>query len=312
MKFRDLTLLSLFAILTACGSDEPTPTPPTPLEPVVSMAEIEVLDYSPAPGQFINELPPYEVGNTAADMAAKAENYLTSGNMVCLGGWGGNVTIRLKKPLARVEGKPSFRVLGNAFYSDGSTTVPRYGSSEPGVILVMADKNGNGKPDDGEWLEIAGSETAYSIESYTVTYTRPDVEPSDLDVDDYIAWKASDGASGFIPKLQYHIQPYFPQWITAKTLTFKGRRLPDNGVLNEETGFYEQRCFDFGYADAHPNTADESLIYLDWAVNSKGEQGVVDKIDFIKVYTGVLQVNGWLGECSTEISGIQRIDYVSK
>ena len=315
MKLRNIALLSLLAILSACGSDEPTPpepTPPTPVEPVISTAEIDVIDYSPAPGQFINELPPYVEGNTAADMTTKADNYLKTGNMVCLGSWGGNITIRLKQPITRVEGKPSFRVLGNAFYSDGSTTTPKYGSSEPGVILVMTDKNGNGQPDDGEWLEIAGSETANSKSPYTVTYTRPDIEPEDPDVEEYIAWSATNGDHGYIPKNQYHVQAYYPKWVAAKTLTFTGRRLPDNGRQDEETGYYELRCFDYGYADAHPNTVDESLIYLDWAVDSKGVKVAVDKIDFIKIYTGVLQVNGWLGECSTEVSGIQRIDYVKK
>ena len=28
-------------------------------------------------------------------------------------------------------------------------------------------------------------------------------------------------------------------------------------------------------------------------------------VDFVKIYTGVHQVNGWLGECSTEVMGVE-------
>jgi hypothetical protein len=42
-----------------------------------------------------------------------------------------------------------------------------------------------------------------------------------------------------------------------------------------------------------------------WAVNSKGQKVSLPGVDFIKIYTGVNQENGWLGECSTEISGVE-------
>ena len=46
-------------------------------------------------------------------------------------------------------------------------------------------------------------------------------------------------------------------------------------------------------------------IDIDWAVNSKGQKVHLPGVDFIKIYTGVNQENGWLGECSTEISGVE-------
>ncbi|MBR5435560.1 MAG: PKD domain-containing protein [Muribaculaceae bacterium] len=302
-------LLGFLVIFTACGSDDPTPPDPE-LHPVVSTDKVKVLDYAPAPGQFVNELPKYDAGNTLADMIAKVQKYIDNTDPVTLGSWGGSITFRLSQPIKRVEGRPSFRVLGNAFYSTESETPPHFGSSEPGIILVMTDTNGNGLPDD-EWFEISGSETANSLSPYTVTYNRPASEPEEYPAEGYIKWTAGNGDKGSITKLEYHTQPYYPQWVSSSTLTFSGRRLPDNGVYDEETGLYNLKCYDYGYADSQPNHLDASLIYLDWAIKANGLPANVKQIDFIKVYTGVLQENGWLGECSTEVCGVQRIDYVA-
>ena len=56
-------LLGFLVIFTACGGDDPTPPDPE-VHPVVSTDKVKVLDYAPAPGQFVNELPKYEDGNT--------------------------------------------------------------------------------------------------------------------------------------------------------------------------------------------------------------------------------------------------------
>ncbi len=41
------------------------------------------------------------------------------------------------------------------------------------------------------------------------------------------------------------------------------------------------------------------------AVDANGKKVHLPGVDFIKIYTGVNQENGWLGECSTEITGIE-------
>ena len=107
--------------------------------------------------------------------------------------------------------------------------------------------------------------------------------------------------------MSFHRQSYFPQWISDETLTFKGTRLPDNGINesdNPDQPYYVLHPFDWGYADNHPNTSDRSCIRIDWAVDTDGNPAELPGVDFIKVYTGVNQVNGWVGECSTEIIGI--------
>ena len=42
---------------------------------------------------------------------------------------------------------------------------------------------------------------------------------------------------------------------------------------------------------------------LDWAVDADGNAVHLTHVDFIKVYCGILQECGWLGETSTEVKG---------
>ena len=50
-----------------------------------------VYEYRPAPGQFVNELPEYNAGDTEETMRQKAEDRLAynAGSMITLGGYGG-------------------------------------------------------------------------------------------------------------------------------------------------------------------------------------------------------------------------------
>ena len=44
---------------------------------------------------------------------------------------------------------------------------------------------------------------------------------------------------------------------------------------------------------------------IGWAVDSKGQAVKLPGVDFIKIYTGVNQYCGWLGETSTEVGKIE-------
>ena len=57
----------------------------------------------------------------------------------------------------------------------------------------------------------------------------------------------------------------------------------------------------YGYVDNSPSVDDNSAIDIDWAVDREGNPVELPGVDFIKVYNGVNQENGWLGECSTEV-----------
>ena len=214
---------------------------------------------------------------------------------------------------------------GNGFQAQGSSTAG--GSSEPGIVMVSRDENGNGIPDD-PWYELAGSEynNPKTQKHFTITYYKPDDSqfgPLGMNQyhDQYIRWTCNSVDSlqeGYIRKNYWHSQSYWPQWVEGETLTFEGTKLPCNAA-NEGTGnteYWVQRFYDWGYVDnrtdwSYGYTYDDPAGYetankgfkLDWAVNDDGTPKELKKIDFVKVYCAVLQQCGWLGETSTEVCG---------
>ena len=264
----------------------------------------KVFEYVPAPGQFVNTMPEWTEGDDAAAMASKAYDYMVpDGSMITLGGYGGYVVVGFDHPIVNTDGARDIYIEGNAFQASATTT--RGGSCEPGVVLVAYDINGNGRPDDNEWFEIRGSEYDNSRHSYVCTYHRP---ASD---DDDILWTDNQGNEGYIFKNQFHAQPYWPQWLADReTLEFRGTRLPDNGEDESGNGtYYVLSQFDYGYADNAPNLVDgswneDAKIDIDWAVDLQGNSVKMPGVDFIKIYTGVNQSNGWIGENSTELCRI--------
>lgn len=261
---------------------------------------VEVIDYSPAPGQFINIVPAYAAGDDATAINRKATDALNSGDYISLGAWGGSITLRLDRYIRNIPGRADFAVLGNAYYTPAASDGRQCGNSEPGIILVMEDRNRNGKPDDG-WYEIPGSENARATDAtYSVTYNI--LGPRQ------ITWTDNLGATGTLyDGSDYHEQPFVPQWLNVgKTMTFTGRRLPDNGFYDSESMQYKQYVYD-GYADCRPNNDAARGIDISSAVDTDGRPANLSRVDFIRIYTAVLQVNGPMGECSTEVAGIEAL-----
>lgn len=317
-RYAIMIIVILAMAVTSCGEpDEPTISNPPENEepnedsiPSSLIAEsirldVMVLDYMPAPGQFVNEIPEYELGDTREIMNAKASKSLCDGNVISLGAWGGYVTIKLSQTLPNIEGKADFRIVGNGVYANDASNAIRIGSSEPGIVLVMRDENENGKDDD-TWYELQGNQTMNGIANYKVTYFCPAESATD---NEYIAWSANNGDNGWLNRTAEHQQDYFPKWIDNITsMTFEGRRLPNNGSFNSTTNRFDLACYD-GYADSHPNNVEASCLDIDDAIDAMGNSVTLSSIDFIKVYTGVLQANGPLGECSTEVAAIEQIVY---
>ena len=67
----------------------------------------KVVDYSPAPGQFVNTMPAYEKGDDAAKMAQKCTDMLANNkrDMITLGAFGGSVTFHFDHSVANIAGK---------------------------------------------------------------------------------------------------------------------------------------------------------------------------------------------------------------
>jgi hypothetical protein len=280
----------------------------------------KVYDYTPAPGQFINDLPEYEPGDTKADMIRKAEEAIANNNrgMISLGGYGGYVVFGFDHLVENLPGKYDFKVLGNAFIANANPNpdAPRDGGScEPGVVMVSYDANDNGLPDD-PWYELAGSEYRKSetIRNYQITYYKPDEnKPREPDlgypyINDltYIRWTTNGHDNGYLYRNTFHSQPYYPQWLTEETLVFEGTKLADNYVDESGNGsYYVQYAYPWGYVDNFPNNDPRSGLSIEWAVDEEGNPVQLAGIHFVKVYTGVNQYCGWLGETSTEILGAE-------
>lgn len=283
----------------------------------------KVFEFKPAPGQFVNDLPIANDGDTPERILSRANTYLAkkNGDLISLGAFGGYVVFGFDHTIVNVKGKRDFRVLGNAFWAEANpnpNSTMRGGSSEAGVIMVAYDKNKNGLPDD-QWYEIEGGghKMPKTIQNYEITYYRPD--PNKIPVPggttgsvgfvdmEYIFWKDNQGKNGYLIQnnAYNHSLDYWPKWLRDQSsITYKGTRLPDNAVDESGTGsYFVQYAFLYGYADNAPNNDDDSGIDINWAVDEKGNKVMLPGIDFVKVYNGLNQQAGWLGETSTEIMG---------
>lgn len=265
----------------------------------------KVYEYRPAPGQFVNVYPEYESGDDAAAMAEKAGEQLCGDKnpgMISLGGYGGYVIFGFDHSIVNVAGEYDFKVYGNVLSGGGS--------SEPGIVMVSKDENGDGVPND-TWYELAGSEynSSSTKKNYEITYYKPDENKTAtgsgvISDSTYIRWTTNyrDEASGYVMKNIYHSQSYYPLWLSDTQLEFSGTRIANNATLSG--GNYYLNSYDWGYVDNIYNE-NEPGLKIDWAVDADGNSVTLSSIDFVKVYTAVNQYCGWIGETSTEVCGAE-------
>ena len=273
----------------------------------------KVYEYTPAPGQFINELktggfdgtqttPEAAIAYAERRMSEVDNNGNPYPNWVSLGGFGGYIVVGFDHSIDN-SGDYDLAVLGNSFS----------GSSEPGIVWVMQDENGNGLPDD-TWYELAGSETgkAETIRNYEVTYYRPSGASMP------VQWTDNQGNSGEVDYLtQFHRQEYYyPLWIEADSYTLRGTCLaPRNYDASGNGSYWVNAEYDWGYADNFSPVdregegdnsnaiANTNHFKISNAIDIDGESISLDFIDFVKVQCGVNTKSGWLGEVSTEVFG---------
>lgn len=290
--------------------EEEQPSPDAP-----SAYANKVLAYCPAPGQFMNtSTTAYEKGFSAEDVRRKAEEKLKDPYLclLSLGGFGGSIVVGFDHTVPNISGAYDFKIYGNASYdSFGTLTGALGGSSEPGIVLVSKDVNGNGLADD-EWYELKGSEydSKHTIKDYAITYHRPASPLSS------VKWTDNQGNTGYVYRNETHTKnDYYPAWIEEDEMTFYGSRLKDNAVNEPRPGMPEHwvgYCYAYGYADNHPNDEKGALFKIDWAVDKEGRAVKLDGIDFVKIYTAVNQYCGWMGEISTEVQVVEDLHFAKK
>lgn len=281
----------------------------------------EVLEFLPAPGQFVN--------TTTADMAAAKrlaytveDGKLHAGrSTVSLGGFGGYIVFRFNHDVVNRDGV-DFVILGNAF---GDAQYPQYSNSEPGIVQVAFDANGNGVRDDDEsWYELKSENRAEEVEctDYEITYYRPD----DLSAISDISWTDNLGGSGVIPTAEvaqfysqciYPLGGYFADGNVPEKLVFRGTKLKNNAKNMGGDGdaqYWTHETLSVGYADNFsddydaivgndPDTKGGNKFDISDAIDADGNPVALDKITFVRVYNPINQQCGRVGETSPEICG---------
>ena len=252
----------------------------------------KVYEYTPAPGQFIND---GVTLTTQEEACSYAFERLSQGQFVSLGAFGGYLIAGFDHSVeSSTDGGFDLQITGNAHSS----------SSEPGIIWVSQDENGNGLPDD-TWYELRGSEYGKpeTWQDYAVTYYRPSSNGTSIE------WTDNRGSSGTVDYIPaYHSQEtYFPLWITADSYTLRGTRLEDRLVDENGNGsLWIGHPFDWGYADNWSGTdPDIDKFRISDAVRWDGEPADLTYIDFVKIQCGVQAKGGWTGEQSTELTLIR-------
>ena len=250
----------------------------------------KVYEFLAAPGQFVNE--GYSA-STMADANAYAESRLIAGNgeqYLSLGAWGGSVVVGFDHSIIN-DGGYNIQIRGNSFN----------GSSEPGIVWVMQDENGDGLPND-TWYELKGSDYATETLDYAVTYYKPS-SPKQA-----VQWTDSKGVSGSIDYMGgYHTQDYYyPNWVTTKSYTIYGSLLKHKTTFTG--GNWVNGSFDWGYADnwsssdrIFPTIENCNHFKISNAVDWEGKAVNLQYIDFVKVQTAVNMKAGIIGENSTEV-----------
>lgn len=268
---------------------------------------VTVYEFMPAPGQFIRNFP----GSNMKDACDYVKGCLNTENnksrYVSLGAWGGYIIVSLDHSIYnKPESSPGkdgydFSIVGNPFK----------GSSEPGIVYVMQDENGDGLPND-TWYELRGSETGKpeTIQNYAVTYFRPPAANMPLQ------WMDNRGNAGTID-----LNPQFPKWVKSEQYTLYGTRLKANSRLAD---MWYNDAYQWGYADNwgediltegdnHDADAVGNAFKIENAMYPNGillkDRGAeLRYIDFIKVHTGVQSKAGILGEVSTEVYNFVDLD----
>lgn len=288
-------LPAFFLVFVGCNKDEEIIIDNDGNDPSAPESSLpyRVMEYTPAPGQYIND--PTNGGvdiKEPSEAIEYAEKRLSNSRYVSLGSWGGYIVVKFDKRIDN-SGDYDFAIGCNAFDT----------SNEPGIVWVMQDTNGNGLPDD-TWYELKGSyfgQEGYE-RNYWVRYYRPDMKSA-------TQWEDSNGEKGEVQWLgSYHSQDYYyPEWIKEDSYVLYGSRLPARAEQDDVTGNWINSPFDWGYADNFGRDFfkdnNSNKFKISNAVNENNEPVNLDYINFVKVQTAINNSSGWLGENSTEVTG---------
>jgi hypothetical protein len=262
----------------------------------------KVYEYMPAPGHQVNGYT--IVGDLIRDGASMQEvcdtvmSHWKKMWSVSMGAQGGYVVAGFDHSVEN-SGDYDLAIKGNPFSYQ----------SEPGIIWVSQDVNGDGLPND-PWYELAGSEYGTDNETmeYAITYYKPKSPRS------HTAWRDSFGQTGIVPYMSlWNTHAYYWQdWVGGTEHTYFGTRLKDTHTY--ENGYTMEPPFAWGYVDNQgsdyfKNDAFDALNAMGYykisnAKTWNGKDAHLQYIDFVKIQTAQTGYSPNLGDISTEVYGI--------
>jgi len=257
------------------------------LSPFIS----KVFDYKYGPGQHASLISSNWNGDDFIGQPWTGIKSYTS-----LGGWGGYI-------IAGFD-----HIVKNGDGADFAIFTQPGPASEPAVVYIMSDTNGDGIPNDGEWSEIKGSEynNPETIHNYQVTYYKPADNGN-------VTWKDNKGAKGILVPVFDTSSWWWSGYGNKTEVVFNGEKLPDaykniSTRADIENWIVRSGMFTFGYSECYNNldynnSLKANILDISDAVDNTGNKTKISGISFIKVQSGVFQIAGWLNEISPEISG---------
>jgi hypothetical protein len=242
---------------------------------------MDCFDYCPAPGELLGAEPPIDFSDFATEetVRQKSEDKLRGKDLLAGGGYdgwslgdcGGYVIFGFDHSVEKRYG-------GGELYIKGNTPEPpQAAAGEPGIVWVMQDSNGNGKPDD-VWYELRGEaySQSYNIRRYALAWFRPYIKGGVS----HGSWADNRGKSGS------HYSANFPFSVKGASVTFVLSHL-EHDDLDYAAGYVDiYQCDTFNIADA---------------VQADGTPIDLAHIDFVKVQSACF--NPYKGEdLSTELA----------
>ena len=286
-----------------------------------------VLEYTPAPGQFVNNAVFNDAAKALGPPLGGGTSAPNNESVITLGAFGGSITLGFDAPITDDPLNPyglDLIVFGNALWTGGDPT-RRF--AEAGIIEVARDSNGNGLPDD-PWYVIPGSGLP-AVPGSVAAIQQWDDDPGTPTPPNNPAWYPDNAQFPEIPS-NYSTSGFdLPAAFQTVPLLNPG------GAGSVDESF-------FGYADLSPtlllgdldadNVAEDpgiapetfytrpdnpflvgvslgsgggDAIDIAWAVHPEtGEPARLASIDFVRISTGPNALAGILGELSTEIDAV--------
>ncbi len=281
--------------------------------PAQSPFATSVIEYAPAPGQFVNDANFNDATKALGRPYGGGFSEPGNSSLVTLGGFGGTIVLGFDHTVRDDPANPfglDAIVYGNAYWVGGN---PNRRWAECGVLEISRDVNGNGLPDD-PWYLIPGSHLSDPVSQYEVQTWDDAIEDPTYPPDD--EWWLPPGATGTWTTEGYRLpsaifdaiiieNPNGPN-ATQEGILGYADYSPTNSLPSGETAeaFYTRPDHPFAVG-LTPGCGGGDGFDIAWAVvPATGAPAELDGFDFIRITTAVNYVDALFGEKSTEIDAV--------